>query len=260
MASPNNKKTLPQHLTDEELLQALANQGTNVDGTPTIENKDNNDYGDPLYAFVQEFDLQPGKEPVVGRAVYKLFTSWNRIIHIPVRTFHTLMEQLLPIKRHNDTVYYYLNKKSTDIFKHVVTHTPKRRRYIFKKGLMNEVKVFTDRFDLVPGKGDDTVWVENDVLYKLYDNYHYENNKETPWTFNRFDDVMSHLFETCIELNYVKFYKVKSNIKNHLTKDMVQNWRQGRAKYGGIQRTKDKEELKAFQDIQDNLPEKAIHK
>lgn len=245
----NNKKLISPDLSDEALLAAIEQYGKNIDDTPVITkpNKDktlDDTTEDPIVVFISHFNFKRGKIPVNAKLVYELFKGWNRIFKINYNTFKQKFGLFYPSKKIAGQQHFLLDVTGTRVFNHISEldiFQKKPKKFIRKTKDIDEIHRFLTVNKLLFENWDDGIYVEVDVLYHVYDTWSYKQEiPSIPYlTFKR---VISSVMPSRLVYNYILTVRVNRNISTLITKESVSNWRLGRPKTGGIQRTKDAKE------------------
>lgn len=240
---------LPNDLSVEELLKALedtskSEKKESVSSTlPNIQDDSlNEEY--PIASFLDAFQIKNGNALVSDAVLYKLFTVWNKTSGMNKNLFNRQMQMFLlraPVKRGNTTkVYYRINEAATKLVKYVNHYHKEKKR---NQRTNKNYKKYYEKFFKDIGIESGPLFVEADILYHIYDTYMYRRNRKS-YSYHTFELVCSLFFEVKYFTDFTApWFGVSENVKQHISKEAVENWRKGR-KLRGLKTRKVKEENK----------------
>lgn len=240
---------LPNELSVEELLKALEDTSKAEKKeitSPTLPNIENDSLNEsyPVASFLDAFEIKNGNSLVSDAVLYKLFTIWNKTSGMNKSLFNRQMQLfLIPslVKKGKvSKIYYRLNKSATNLVKYVnYYHKEKKRNQRTNKNY----KKYYEKFFKDIGIEGGPLFVEADILYHIYDNYMYKRNRKS-YSYHTFELVCSLFFEVKYFTDFTApWFGVSENVKQHISKEAVENWRKGR-KRRGLKTRKVKEENK----------------
>jgi len=217
------KKKHNTDLSTEELLNAL--DGDTSDAFVS---------SDPIFSFIQTFNIKEGIRKIKCDLIYDLFKAWNKFSEINRLKFFQEFEKYF--QAHNmyaksmRSRYYLLDNDMLDIVKNIEgykkTHPKNKHKY---KSVKKHFENFLKEHNITSGG----LHIEADVFYHIYDTWTYRNKMHTYLSYERFTSVCSLYFEPKhFEGSELVWYGVDDNIKQYISINAVTNWRQGRAKRG----------------------------
>lgn len=215
------RQKLPQELDLKELLEI-------VKDAPNVKNE-KVDFNDPILSFAQAFNLRPGTRIVSDKLLYNLFKIWYPEALFDKRNFNTQLNNFIPSKMIGTRRYFTIDKNYIKISKYIQEGIQKKSQDVTKsKHFHNQFTRFLEDNDLKEG----TVFIESDILYYIYNNWcDGKNNK--PIQYNAFLAICDLYFEPKRLMdNVLYFYGLNNSIKKLITTEKVNDWRQGRIKYG----------------------------
>lgn len=204
---------------DIEYLLSIVESGD----IKAIERIDN-----PIEQFIITFNLENGEENVDPRLLYNLFKLWctTPITYSKFRDF--IYKRFIRIQK-NGTTHLKINllssKISKNINKIIVTRTKDKTK---SKKYKLHFQAFMNVYELKKGN----VYVEEDILYYLYDKWQYRRSKQNILNKTAFSRIAALHFDSKI-INRMTWFAVEgTSIMKYLSKKEVDNWREGRKKYG----------------------------
>ena len=218
----NNK----QHsdLRIDELLKAL----NGFDAKETVESTD------PIFSFIQTFDIKEGNRKIQCDLIYDLFCLWNKNERITklkfVELFNRYFEMYGTAGYSRRNRHYLLNKEIVDIVKHIEIFKKEKPENKHKyKTYKKHFERFINTHQIISGD----LYIESDVFYHIYDTWTYKNNMKNFLSYKKFVNISSLYFEPKnFEGSELVWFGLDSSIKQHISPQAVANWRQGRAKRG----------------------------
>lgn len=248
-----NKKQPPKLIHEysvEELLKFMDSS----EGSQSIAQKSEEEYIDnEVVKFLAYYDIKPGIHRINSKVLFKLFKAWTKNKTYKQADFlnnlRIQFESNKKILNYEKYLYFKINKSLVNITRFLEEAKPKKitfRKTMFYKRFMEE---FIEEHKLFKGP----IYVEADILYYLFDFYNYKKGRRSIG-YERFVS-MCYLYFPYKQLGFGStWFGVNESIKNMITPEWVNTWRQGRVKYGYI--TKDKKtEYKDKLYLQKNLKE-----
>lgn len=240
---------LPNDLSVEELLKALEqtskeeNQKAFSQSLPDVDENEFND-AYPVASFLNAFDIKDGKNLVSDAVLYSLFKIWNKETKLDKNWFNKQLLKFLNFKKitrgQTNKKFYYVNDSATKLVKYIDHYRKEKKR---NTRTNKNYKKYYEKFFKDIGIERGPLFVEADVLYHVYDTYMYKRNRRS-YPYHNFELVCTLLFEVKYFTDYSSpWFGVSENIKQHISKEAVSNWRKGR-KLRGIKERKVKEEHK----------------
>lgn len=228
----STKKTLD--ISVDELLKTLEKGDLSKETTSdeTIES----DTNDTIFNFLTAFNILPGKHSVSDNLLFKLFKQFDRRYTKSKQSFNIVISQYLPKRLSGNRVFYLINNNIWQVGKTLLTKIQSRKRDVTKsKTAHKKFEQFLSANNLEPG----SVFVEGDILYYVYNNW-CDKVRRQPLSYLRFIHLCDLYFEkrSMAGYKYVPWYGLNESIKNCVTKEVVTNWRIGRAKKQGISANK----------------------
>lgn len=173
--------TKPQqssNLSDTELLELL-----NKEGLQETTGKFKNN----MTLFLEKFSISPGTVPIKPKALFALYQSWCDD-SLKYNNFAKLLYLFLP--RKNNTCL--INKAPIEILEFILSEQkedsrPRARSLVAKK----RMDAFFGAYSIRPGK----LWLENYLLYHLYDAWNFDNKYRTQLNDKDFTKILSLYFE-----------------------------------------------------------------
>lgn len=223
-------KKNPNSLSTEELLKLL-------DSLDDIEQEIEHQFDNSVLSFVQNFNLNPGKDKVTKKHLHKLYNLWNRK---PEKiTQHSFTSELAKYFKH-DTSFYYIDKSLFNIADFIQKEIKKRKIDKTKsKKWHTHFTDFIEATELSPGK----VYLEIDILYYIYVVWRKLNRKYISLSRGNFTSICHLYFELkTISKNDLYWVGVSENIKNLITPSEVARWRNTR----NVKNKKDYKPYKTF--------------
>jgi len=218
------KRKLPHTATVEELLKVIEDQETPISeehdivNYPTLEND--------IVAFLSFYEIEPGNDPVPKTMLYKLYCLWSKE-PITRKQFACEINKFVLVTHKGSQASYLLNKSSLKLtqeaYSIINSHT---RDYTKSPGWRKHFEEFLASTGIK--KGD---WfIENHILYNLYDEYSYNTKKKArigPIQFIRFCNLY---FPEKITANKEKWYGVNRSLETVLTPERLATLREQHGK------------------------------
>lgn len=228
----STKKSLD--ITVDELLKALetGNLKKETTSNQTVEP----DTSDTIFNFLTAFNILPGKHSVSDNLLFKLFKQFDRKYIKSKQSFNIVVSQYLPKRLSANRVFYLINNNIWQVGKTLLTKVQGRKRDVTKsKTAHKKFEQFLGANSLEPGN----VYVEGDILYYIYNGW-CDKVRRQPLGYLRFINLCNLYFEkrSMAGYKYVPWYGLNESIKDCITKEVVNNWRIGRAKKQGISANK----------------------
>jgi hypothetical protein len=234
----SEKKKLNSDLSIEELLKAL-----NGDSDEDADNADEIISSNPVFAFIQTFEIKEGKHRVSCSLMYDLFKQWDKFSSLNNVQFFTEFQKYFRVEniasRYHRNRFYLVNKDLFEIVKHVETY--KRPQFIDNirfKAYKKHIESFFEQKDIKPGD----LYIESDVFYHIYDTWVYKKEIKRQLSHRHFSAVCKLYFTNKrFKGSDMEWFGVDSNIKQHISAQGVANWRQGRSKRGKRSKVQEKD-------------------
>lgn len=229
----DNKKH-QSDLSIDELLKALDGSNTEEVFVST----------DPIFSFIQTFDIKAGNRKIQCDLIYDLFCLWNKHKRIHKLKFIELFGRYFEVygtagyRQRNR--HYLLNKEMVDIVKHIEKYKKEKpenkHRY---KSYKKHFEKFINTHNITEGN----LYIESDVFYHIYDTWTYRNKMNNYLTYKKFVNISSLYFEPKhFEGSELVWFGLDSSIKQYISSQAVANWRQGRAKRGKVSKVSKEDE------------------
>jgi hypothetical protein len=210
-------KKNPNQITDEELLKLL-NELEDSDEEAEYS------FDSTILSFVQSFKLQPGKDRILKKQLFRLYRLWNRGIHkLDQYNFTREITHYIPHK--NDV---FLVDKSLLQIADFVEKTKKRTRDKYKSKKWREhFTAFLEDTKLEEG----TYYIELEIIYFLYQQWRRKTDRRGNIGRRQFIKILDLYFDVkAIAADSNLWVGVNEQIKNLITKSEVERWRKTRAK------------------------------
>lgn len=213
-----NKK-LPTELDIEELLKAVEQAPKEVISKKTAEEQVEN----KIFQFVMFYDIKPGYHKVPKRLIHIMYKYWSKE-KMPRNAFTYEFHKVFTGKE--NTTNYFLNKSVATLLKQHESDKPKKIDYTKSKTYQKLFADYLNHYNIKPGN----LYVECDLLYYLFDMF-VTKKRRASIGFFKFFSLIANKFNKK-DLGYgVTWFGVDESIKQHLPQEVVERWRQGRAKY-----------------------------
>lgn len=208
---------LPHQLSVDELLKLL--------DTLQPEDKKRTVQTSPVLSFIQAFNIVPGKQLIHNKLLFRLFKLWKPDSVMEKRNFTIQLSSYIP--RHNpkspfftiDTNTIQINEKLIKLVEEKTMDKTKSKYYN-----RHFLKFLKDT-----GLSEGKIYIENDILYYVYNNWLDTKPKKTklgPTQFMLFCDL--HFDRKRLSNSKLAWYGVSKEIYNLIDTKSVQNWRDGR--------------------------------
>jgi hypothetical protein len=240
----NNPKTpkLLNEFSVDELLQ-MFNSSNTEEQQEFKELNEEDKIQNVVIKFLIFYDIKPGIYKINGKTLYKLFRSWNRgndpiSYDLFVKQMNGQFKTKNQMLYGKNNPYFSVSTSLAKITKHIEEKSKKIVRFKKSKNYLRYMEEFLNRHNIKPGN----IYVESDVLYYMFDSYQH-NKKRKMMNYFNFISLCNLFFETR-ELGLgTTWFGVSEEIKNLITPEWLTVWRQGRVKYGYIQK-KTRQEVK----------------
>jgi len=207
----------------EELLNSLAQH-------PSQE--DNIVIDDPIFIFVQTFNIKAGENRVTTKLLVQLFKEWSRS-NITQIKFTMEFSKYFIKESVKNTSYFSLDKSTKDLVVQLDRYkNPQKLINIPSKGIKsNGVQKHFEKFmDECNIKSGD-LYVEADIFYHVYDTWCYKNKLKS-LSYIRFVTICSLIFDyKKLSNDNARWFGLDASIKQQINPTAVSNWRSGR-KFG----------------------------
>jgi hypothetical protein len=206
----------------EELLKSL-------DGEDLSKEAIAFSYTNPILSFIQTFELKAGKELVSDKVLHTLFKFWYKNEYIDQRSFNHRLGTYIPSHVSNRR-YYHVNKNILELAQKTQELYLKRKRPRVKSKVWNtHFEKFLSDTGLEPGN----VYVEMDILYYVYNRWCDDTRKKSHLAHESFSEICKLNFESKrICRNKISWVGVNEKIKDLITLEEVERWRQHRKTNG----------------------------
>ena len=208
------KKTLPNTLTEEELLKAVDS------------NEPSESYSDDVLGFMSFYKITSGTHWVKAKVLYKLYKNW---CSLPKTNKNFNIE--LGLYLNSDTLgtkgrFFQINFSAFEIGSKTLqnlddtidkTKLPKYKKHF---------EYFIEKFNITQG----SMWVESFVVYALYDKWVYENYKDwNPIGRKQLHNFLKLYFEhrRVTESRMIWYRLNDSFIQDNFTTDSISRIRKG---------------------------------
>ena len=159
-----NKK-LPHTLTEDELLSQLKDESHQT----AIES-----VGNDILLFISTYNIQSGKDRVHKSILYRLYKSWSKY---PVSA--TKFGREISVYFGSAGNWTHINQNALKLSKMAQEAFLKRKRVKTRSPhYKSQVERFMKECDISKG----TFWLEAEILFDLYDEWCYSNNRSTQLT------------------------------------------------------------------------------
>jgi len=179
----------------------------------------------PVLSFLQAFKISPGEQLIKDTVLYRLFKLWQPDSLIESRNFKRQISQYLPRPRETSP-FYSINSNTIQINEELVKLVEKKTETKTKsKHYSKHFLKFLSETGLTEGK----IYVENDILYYVYNNWRDTKNTKTklgPNQFLLFCDL--HFNKRRLSNSQLAWYGVSKELYKLIDMKSVTNWREGR--------------------------------
>lgn len=218
-----NKKPLPQNLTEEELLEQL-------NGEATIETS-----GNEILLFISTYNIQPGKESVAVRLLYRLYKNWSKNL-MSLSSFSKEMHLIF----NGQQSRLNINQKALKLSKMAQEAFLKKNR---PKTKSPHYKAHIELFMKQCGVSKGRFWLESAILFDLYDEWCYSNNRRTQLNVNTLTSLLKIYLKYKRVKNTLIVFAVDKSITKHISNERIENIRKSR-KIRNAQKAKDRQAAK----------------
>jgi hypothetical protein len=211
-------KKSPSNISTEELLEQLSTTEILPEEQLIKEVND-----ETVIDFIRFYNIQPGKELLNVKSVYKLYTIWcKKDKKLPSISFHVQFSNYFE-KVHTDTVYSYLvDKKLMDLneraFKLLKAKEPKRFKSPNAKAHFDN---FLTKYNITNGTKYNFIWINSDVMYSLYDEYVYNIKKKNPLSETQFLKLCKIYFPDYKKDEETLWFNIHDSIKTILSPERI---------------------------------------
>lgn len=238
---PKTPKLLNEYSVDE--LLDLFNSSSEEQQTEFKQLDEEDKIYNVVIKFLIYYDIKPGIYKINGKTLYKLFKSWNRgndpisydsFVHQMNGQFKTKTQVIYGRKN----PYFSVSTSLAKITKHLEEKSKRIIKFKKSKNHLRYMEEFLNKHNIKAGK----IFVESDVLYYMFDSHQYKKKRKMISYFNFIS--LCHLFFETKELGLgMTWFGVSEEIKDLVTPEWLSVWRQGRVKYGYMQK-KTRQEVK----------------
>lgn len=171
------QKKLPSNLSLDELLKALENKDD--DSLETIVEESNDD----VLLFVTTLKINKGSHPIKKKLLYRLYHNWS---DKPVTQLSFTIKLSYYIDHSSDS--YLINENDFKLTNKVKKLLGPKKSLVKSKNYRQHFEYFLNKFNIK--KGDD-IWLESFMLYYLYDNWCYSNNRQSQLSDRSFFNLLN---------------------------------------------------------------------
>ena len=212
------KKKNPNIIADEELLKLLENlEDTTEEATSSFDSG--------ILAFVQSFNLKPGKDKIIKKQLYNLYKLWNKGIQKLHQ--HAFTIQLSYFLDHNNK-YFFVDSSAIQIGEFIQQEKQKNKvNKVKSKYWHTHFQSFLQDTKLEEG----TNYIELEILYFLYQLWRKKTKKKTNISRKQLIPILDLYFDVRIISNGDNLWVgLNDQIKNLISNSEVKLWRRTRAK------------------------------
>lgn len=213
-----SQKKLPSHKSNEDLLKDLNLEDEQI--SPDVEEKIQS--SDTILAFLRFFNIEPGKQEVKAKYLYKLYSKFTEK-PLNKLTFSIQMGEYFQFKSglHDETKVYLVNQKVLNLSEKLLNFLEKQTRHPRHKALSSKAhfESFINKYGLKPGEKQDWIWVSIDLLYNLYDKWVYSIKRKQPMAKDEFERIC-HAYFIHKDNKRITWFKIHTSILQHVSKDM----------------------------------------
>jgi hypothetical protein len=225
---------LPSNLTLDELLKALENVNDESVQQTVIESSTGRNNSDVLL-FLTTLKINKGDKPIKKILLYKLYDQWSKE---PVSQNSFTMKLSYYI---DTTKYHYLINENdfslTNKVKKLLDPIKDRTK---SKDQQKHFKYFLDKFKIKEGN---SLFVEGYILFYIYDNWNFGNNKRNALGYKAFINMMK-LYVPFVYINKTnRLFGLNESIRETLTPEYLikaKEWGTSRYKFRKPKRRKKK--------------------
>jgi len=196
---------LPSKESTENLLDLLE--------TNKVKNKVNRD--GTISSFVSVFKLKSGQQSISAEELFNLYKKWTKT-PLTRSKFLRELKRYIEYTYKNGYLYFLIDFtcfNMTVSTKQKLIERPKTKSRIYTTHFENYLKFY--------GIKQGTFWLEDHILFHLYDKWTYKNKNRHPLSFIQFNKFCKLYFE-----NKTKYFGVNKEILNHLTPEHLQQLRE----------------------------------
>lgn len=221
----NKRPVLPTELEIDELLKIVENSDIKQDITKKTEDEE---VQNKIYQFLIQYDIKPGYQKVPKKLLTALYSYWSGE-RMSQAKFTSNVNMFLPSENKYGKLgqYFRINKSIAAITKHYEGMKPKKLDFTKSKIYQKLITDFIQNYNLKPGK----FYVEVDIMYYLFCTF-LDKKRRKHISQSKFESLLYLFFKRKFLGYAVSWYGFTEDIIQHLPKELVDNWRQGRLKYG----------------------------
>lgn len=210
------KRTLTDY-TIEELQKALEQ---NPKGEHSTQ-----EYETDVPMFLSFYKIQPGKDPVNKRLLFKLYGYYSENPVTSTR-FAEQLNLYIPFTKSGTQLLYHINRKALDIsqeaYKFILKHSHDRIKVPAWKAHFDK---FITHYKLKSGD----YYLEGYILHNLYDKFTYETNKKYNLGYIQFLKFCELYFDKQrLTSDKVSYYGVDKSIREFITDDELKQLRESK--------------------------------
>lgn len=217
-------------------LNKLLNSLTAEDLIKRLEKESNDDlvvFSNDVQTFFSIFKLEPGSHSVTAKLLYGIYRLWADK-PLPKLKFGLEASNFI-LRGANDS--YLLNVLPSELKLVLDKLKAKPRNKIKSKAYKNRYEKFISKYSIKPGD----YWIEDYVLFYLYDKDRYTARKTTHFSLVTFAKMSRLYFESkFVFKKNIWYFKVDESIKQHLEIRAMENLR----KYKELQHEKKEQSKK----------------
>lgn len=172
-----------------------------------------------ISSFVHFIKINPGSNAVSFKTLYNLYRDWS---NNPVKkyTFNNQLKTSYSYKQIGIHKYYFFDKTELDLRE--ILNAEKQRKvkdYTKTKSKKNHFDSFLNFYNIKPGD----YYIEDFVLYNLYDKWTYKNKNKSPFSMKNFRGFCNLYFlkkENKVKAFY--WYGVEKSVLNNFQEGEIQ--------------------------------------
>lgn len=211
-------KKNPNRITEEDLLKLLE---TKDELSEEIEFA----FDSTVLAFMQCFNLNPGKDPIVKKQLYSLYKMWNKGVSKLSKVGFTIEASKYFNHKGN---FYFIDKDLFQIADYIQKEDAKKKLNKSKsKYWHSHFNMFLTDLKLEEGYN----YIELEIIYFLYCQWRDKKRTKTVLSRLQFIKLLDLFFDVkAISHGSHLWVGVNEQIKNLISKTEVDRWRRTRAK------------------------------
>lgn len=184
------------------------------------------DFNNPIISFVQQFNIKSGKNAVPSKLLYNLYKVWNIKDDVCFSIFTRSLGTLIDKHSSHNYTTFYVSESVLEVAKKVQELTEKGKKHRHRSPVwIKHFQLFLEQSGLKEG----SIYIESDILYYVYNRWIDATRKKvnlTEWTFTEFCRLHFKWKKRCRGIVYL--IGVNTKIKELITTEEIQRWRDGR--------------------------------